>query len=78
MSDFDALMQEAYNNQPWYRKLAPWLPSFINEKDLRVCRFTWVTIYHRAVPCTKKHFIDMIYPLHRKWYHPPIGVQIWY
>ncbi len=63
---------------PWYRRLFPWLPIIHNNKELRCLKFIAYKHATRIHPISKKHFFDLIKPLHKNRWIPVCGFQIWY
>ena len=62
---------------PFYRRLMPWLPVWLKYKELNMFMFKFINIRTKAVSITKLHRFDLLFPINRKWYHPPVGFQLW-
>jgi hypothetical protein len=72
--DFIEYINENYTPRPWYK---PW--AVLNNKSLRLYTVIFYDCSTVSKSLTKKHFIDILLPMHRKGFESPLaGFQVWY
>ena len=64
----------------WYYRWFPFLPRFINDKELRLYTVLWRDCSYCEKAVGKSHGIDYLIENHKSvWYKLPlVGVQVWY
>ena len=78
LRDFGEFLDSLNIKVVWYRRWMPWLPHITWNKYLRLLTFVLWDNHYVDKSITKKHFIDILVPMHRKKWQPPIcGIQFW-